>query len=167
MKSKNELMTLRERYRQLFLQHYEQMLLLARCLLHDEEESRDAVIEVFTLLMENGTIPPHNQEKQYLLTCIRNRCLKIIRHKNVKERANRLLAENEVTDFPLMEENYRDIVQFAEKHLPPLTYQVLTLRYKDGLKYQEVAEVLGISEATVYRHLAQAIHLIKDHFNKL
>lgn len=159
-------MTIRERYRQLFLRHYEQMLLSARLMLHDDEESRDAVSEVFARLMESGDMPPSGQEKTYLLTCIRNRCLNIIRHKNIKERVSRLLTDDFDNDLNQETEHYHDILLFAREHLPAQTCQVLTLRYQNGLKYQEIADSLGISEATVYRHLAQALHLIKEHFNK-
>ena len=40
-------MTDKETIKELFLEHYDRMYLLARVLLHDDEESRDAVSEVF------------------------------------------------------------------------------------------------------------------------
>ena len=150
----------------MFLQHYKQMLLLARMLLHDEEESRDAVSEVFARFMESGDMPPDGQEKTYLLACVRNNCLNIIRHKSIQERVGEMLSEDFDTDITHEMEKYHDILQFAREHLPALTFQVLTLRYLDGMKYQELADSIGISEATVYRHLAQALHIIKEQFNK-
>ena len=47
---------------QLFRQHYAQMLSIARCLLYDEEESRDVVSEVFASLLKPKMQTPSNIE---------------------------------------------------------------------------------------------------------
>ena len=38
----------------LYEQHYQRMLLTARTLLHDEEEARDIVSDIFTELLSKG-----------------------------------------------------------------------------------------------------------------
>ena len=75
----------------LFRSHYEKMYHLAKTILYDDAESRDAVSEVFArLLREPITLLPESEEG-YLLRSVRNRCLNVIAHKSVRERAVRLL----------------------------------------------------------------------------
>ena len=138
---------------------------LALLLLHNEEESRDAVSEVFATLMEGGKMPDAQHEGQYLMACVRNRCLKIIRHRHVKERVSRLLRDSADIHPDKEIQLCRDIFHFAHDHLPPLTFQILSLRYQDGMRYQDVAKQLNISEVTVFRHVSEALRIIKQQFS--
>ena len=52
-----------------------------------------------------------------------------------------------------------------ESELTPQTNQVLQLRFRQKLKYREIASELGISEVAVYKHLAQGIKKLKQKFN--
>ena len=56
---------------------------------------------------------------------------------------------------------------YVSEQLPPLSQQILRLRYQQGLKYREIAEHLQISEVTVYNHLSQSLKQIKEHFKSL
>ncbi|MCM1028647.1 MAG: ECF-type sigma factor [Alloprevotella sp.] len=40
--------------------------------------------------------------------------------------------------------------------------RVITLRYRDGLKYREIAQTLGISEVAVYRHIRHALDILRQ-----
>ena len=47
----------------------------------------------------------------------------------------------------------------------PQTREVVQLRFRDRKSYREIAEQMGISEAAVYKHLAQGIRKLKARFN--
>ena len=57
------------------------------------------------------------------------------------------------------------ILAYMESELTPQTNQVLQLRFRQKLKYREIATELGISEVAVYKHLAQGIKKLKQKFN--
>lgn len=78
----------------LFKSHYEKMYNLARCILYDDDESKDIVSEIFTKILDGHIILLPGQEKAYLMQSVRNRCLNIIAHKNTKEKVVNLLSEN-------------------------------------------------------------------------
>ena len=59
------------------------------------------------------------------------------------------------------------IHRFVSNELPPLSQQVLRLRYQQGLKYREIAEELQVSEVTVHNHLSQSLKRIKEHLKSL
>lgn len=151
--------------KQLYEQHHEALLRLAQRLLGDEEESRDVVSDVFARLAEEQRAQSH----AYLFTAVRNRCLNLLRHKRLSERVHRLLPIGEDVSEELQTAEPTDemeaMLQFIETELTPQTREVVRLRFREQKRYHEIAEQLGISEAAVYKHLAQGIRKLKARFN--
>jgi len=151
--------------KQLYEQHHEALLRLAQRLLGDEEESRDVVSDVFARLAEGQRAESH----AYLFSAVRNRCLNLLRHKRLSERVHRLLPIGEDVSEELQIAEPKDemeaMLQFIETELTPQTREVVRLRFRDQKRYHEIAEQLGISEAAVYKHLAQGIRKLKARFN--
>ena len=56
-------------------------------------------------------------------------------------------------------------ISYMNAELTPQTRKVLDLRFRQRLKYREIATELGISEVAVYKHLAQGIRKLKQKFN--
>jgi RNA polymerase sigma-70 factor (ECF subfamily) len=157
----------KEAFEALFRQHYPYMLRLARTLLHDKEESRDAVSDVL-LKVCDGSIRLPAEPGPYLLLCVRNRCLDVIRRCTVAERVRRLypLTMDLTAEQPMAEtDRLARIQQVAECHFTSQTLRVFTLRYDDRKSYQEIAAQLGISKAAVYKHLAQAMDILHRHLD--
>ncbi|MBQ1908692.1 MAG: RNA polymerase, partial [Bacteroidaceae bacterium] len=75
----------------LFRVHYQPMYRLALSLLADDEESRDVVSDVFVRLMDGPSLQEATA-RSYLLTAVRNACCNAIEHKQVRQRAERLLS---------------------------------------------------------------------------
>ena len=157
----------------LFRQHYGPMLRLARRMLYDDEESRDVVSEVFATLMKTD-IQPKNMDS-YLMASVRNRCLNLLEHKDVKakfEQAYTLEIKQDVaTDddafsYSSVEQWYQQMMAYAKQHLTRQTLLVFHMRHIDGMKYQEIADQLGISRVMVYKHLAKAMNTIKEYNNQ-
>lgn len=78
---------------QLFRQHYAKMYNLARCILSDDDESKDVVSEVFAQILADDVVLVPGSEDGYLMRSVRNRCLNLIAHKSVKERVAKLLLD--------------------------------------------------------------------------
>ena len=70
----------RETVQQLFRQHYAKMQRVARTLLYDVQESEDVVSDIFEQLLHGRITLIPGAEERYLLTSVRNRCLKRLRH---------------------------------------------------------------------------------------
>lgn len=162
-------MTSRENLKTLFESHYDRMYLLARILLHDDEESRDAVSDVFARIACGSIEVKEDTAESFLLTCVRNKCLKVIRSKQVRERARDLLKQDDTTIDMIALDAQTDqlsaLHDYAEQELTPQTHRVFQLRYQQRKTYAEIASELSISEAAVYKHLDQALRKIKSHFN--
>ena len=171
----------------LFRQHYGPMIRLARRMLYDDEESRDVVSEVFATLIKTTVstcrpmvstnrpdILPKNMEG-YLMASVRNRCLNLLEHKDVRakfEHAYTLeMKQNAATDddaisYTSIEQWYQQMMTFAKRNLSEQTLLVFRMRHIDGMKYQEIADQLGISRVMVYKHLAKAMNTIKEYNNQ-
>ena len=57
-----------------------------------------------------------------------------------------------------------EVLRYSEQTFTPQTLHVFRLRYQQRKKYTEIASELQISEVAVYKHLAQALKKIKQHF---
>ncbi len=151
--------------KRLYEQHREALLRLSLRLLGDEEESRDVVSDVFARLAEEQRAESH----AYLFAAVRNRCLNLLRHKRLSERVHRLLPigedVNEEQPTDETDDETDAILAFIETELTPQTREVMQLRFRDQKSYREIAGQLGISEAAVYKHLAQGIRRLKARFN--
>lgn len=156
----------KDRIEQLFRQHYAQMTRLAMTLLYDEEESRDVVSEVFATLLKTD-IAPKNIES-YLLMSVRNRCLNLIEHKSVRAKFEHaytieMKSQSQSDD----EDQLKQLMAYAEQHLSPKTLRVFRMRHLQGMKYQEIADQLGISRVMVYKYLSQAMKTIREYRQKI
>ena len=80
-------MTDQSKLEKLFRQHYRQMYRLATILLHDDAESKDVVHDIFAHLLVDQKDLKEDSVEHYLLTCVRNRCLNMIRSRKIQERA--------------------------------------------------------------------------------
>lgn len=151
---------------QLFRKHYARLRRLAYTMLHDEEESKDAVSDVFVRMMQTGTQPDDDKAEGYLSIAVRNRCRDVIAHQQTRQKVERLIpTDNTVWLSETTEQQrYSRLRHLVDTELTEQTRQVFLLRFDRRMKYEEIATALGISEKTVYKHLHQAITKLHEHF---
>ena len=159
---------------QLFRQHYAQMAKLARTMLYDDEEARDVVSEVFATLIRSDIVPVNI--KNYLMTSVRNRCLSILEHKSVRAKFEQAYTlEMKSASQPAEEgggeyqsnDRLGNLMTYAEQNLTKQALRVFRMRHLQGMKYQDIADELGISRVMVYKHLTQAMEKIKEYQHKI
>lgn len=151
----------------MFRQHYEKMYNLARCLLSDDDESKDVVSEVFTTILTDDIVLMPESEEGFLMRSVRNQCLNLIAHKGVKEKVAKLLIDD--TDVILSDETDERLEQLLlliDDLEPPIRKQIFRLRYLSEMSYQEVADKVEVSKVTVFNHLSQAMDWIRKQFKK-
>lgn len=151
----------------LFKTHYAVMFRLAVSLLYDADEARDVVSDVFASLLDGGLAIRSDNARGFLLTCVRNSCINVIRHKQMRERFLNLYS----TSVEPLADNPDDSVALAElrdyinTELPPLSRRIFTLRYLQDMTCQQVADAVGVSRVTVHHHLSQSLEKINAYFN--
>lgn len=151
-----------EAVKRLFMQHYVKMQRVARTLLYDEKESEDVCSDVFESLLRADMLLEPGTEERYLMTSVRNRCLKRLRHEKLTK-ALPQRGSGEGTDIE--DDRLSDIEEFVVSHLSEREQRIFGLRFSEGYSYEEIAVAEGISKVAVWKHLSHAITEVKKHFN--
>ena len=151
----------------LFKTHYTAMYRLAVSLLYDADEARDVVSDIFASLLDGGMAIRSDNSRGFLLTCVRNSCINVIRHKQMRERFIKLYSTKAeaLADSPDDSMMLAELREYIDNHLPPLSRRIFTLRYLQDMTCQQVADVVGVSRVTVHHHLSQSLEKINAYFN--
>ena len=152
----------RETVKRLFMQHYARMQRVARTLLYDVQESEDVCQDIFESLLRGETVLVPGTEERYLMTSVRNRCLKRLRHESVLQDYRQRTTDNSQESG---DDRLDDIVEFVVSHLSEREQRIFNLRFTEGCSYEEIAAAEGISKVAVWKHLSHAITEVKKHFN--
>ena len=153
----------REIIQQLFMQHYAKMKRVARTLLFDEQESEDVVSDIFESLLRGQTVLMPDTEERYLLTSVRNLCLKRLRHEAIRREANGQHTTSLLDEPDAEDDRMTDIVELVVGHLSQQNQRIFHLRFTQGYSYEEIAYEEGISRVAVWKHLSHIITEIKKH----
>ena len=144
------------------MQHYVKMQRVARTLLYDEKESEDVCSDVFETLLRADMLLEPETEEHYLMTSVRNRCLKRLRHESVTKAPSPLPLWGSASEE---DDRLSDIEEFVASHLSEREQRIFGLRFLEGYSYEEIAVAEGISKVAVWKHLSHAITEVKKHFN--
>lgn len=160
-------MTNRNDIEQLFKAHYAQMYRLAKALLHDDDLARDIVHDVFASLLDGHT--SLHVSGGYLLKAVRNRSLNHIRDCDIHQRIDHLyFLDNEEYDSERWpdDETMARIYSLIHNDISAQAKRVIELRFSVGMPFARIAAVMGISETAVYRHLSNALKIIRKKLNE-
>lgn len=135
---------------------------LAMSLLHEEDEARDVVHEVFLKLWESDeTI---GNPTAFILRAVRNACLSRLRSPDTREKIHRRLSLEPPPDDFDPGQHSEEISAAISTLLTPRQQQVIAKIYSEGLSYRATADSLGVSVAAVNKYLVGALKKLRDHF---
>lgn len=160
----------KKKVEKLFKGCYRQMYAIARSILGDDDESRDAVNDAFARLLSADIWVEEGNEERFLATCVRNNCLNRVKHKSVHERFARMYfssASADMRDDSYWKDATDAVMAFVESNFSERMQRIFHLRFVDGLKYEEIAAELEVSRVTVYKDLFRGVDMIKKTFKTL
>ena len=159
----------KEKFEEIFRQHYSAMYRLAKTMLYDADECKDVVSEIFTRLLRGDVVPQEERIEGYLMTSVRNKCRDVLSHKDIRQRVEKLYSQELIQSQVVYindDDRLERLMQFVESEFPPLTQQIFKLRFLREMTYEEVAQTVGVSKVTVYNHLSQSLQKIKEYFKQ-
>ncbi len=155
-------MTIKDDIERLFRTHYAAMYRLAMLILREDDVARDIVHDVFEALLVSGK---SDVSAPYLLTAVRNRCLKHIRRLSANDRMKEVysLDESEIEDEEWPDDETIALIQkTVADDLTEGCRRVVELRFFEEKSYQEITDIIGISKVAVYKHLRHAIDVLRE-----
>jgi RNA polymerase sigma-70 factor (ECF subfamily) len=135
------------------------------------EVAEELVQEVFAWVWERRlTMDPKGSLEQYLFRAVRNRALKHLRHRSIRDRFRSEVARRSREICPTPEEQLRyveisDAAQRAIDDLPDRCRQIFLLSREGALTYGEIAELLQISVKTVETQMGRALKAVRSALN--
>jgi len=150
-----DMVTIREDFVKQALTDFESPLIgYATTFLHDVERARDVVQDTFIRLYQQDIEKVKDGLKAWLFTVCRNRALDVIR----KEKRNVGLEDEKMARLPSgrrtpaeradLEERVHQVHE-ALARLSENQREVILLKFEQGLSYDEISEVTGLSSGNV------------------
>jgi RNA polymerase sigma-70 factor (ECF subfamily) len=143
-------------FKELYYKYFKNLIRFAWYRLHSTETSRDLVQEVFYKIWSNREhLDPSKSIKAYLYKMLGNMIINQIALSSSNTVSLDAIKEEDKSD------NQKNIdlridIQIAIENLPDKLRHVYTLSRIEGFKYNEIAEICGISVKTVEKRMTQA-----------
>ena len=153
--------------RELFEQHYTPLVLFAKGYIPDLDTDKDVVQEVFLSLIESQeTFNDVDNLKAYLYGTVKHKCLKYLRHEEVKRRYQKYMEsempdESNTYEERVLEEEVYALLIKAIQNLPEQCQKVYLL-VLEGKSNQEIAHQLQLNIETVKSHKQVGKKLLYD-----
>ena len=155
----------KESFNKLFERYYDRCYSYAMALLKDTASVEDVIQNVFLKVwLVRKNIDPSRPFVNYLLTSIRNEAISLLRLKANSSKAPIMpdvedSGPDAVDDIAYSEINSH--ILFTVQKMPEQRRRVFELSRMQGLKVDEIASRLNISNRTVERHLYLALKDIR------
>lgn len=155
-------------FRLLFNYYYPRLLNYTFVIIKNHESAEDIVLEVLHAVWERRSkIIEVDNFTNYLYVCARNKTLDF--HKKNSKLASVSFDEPHYKEYitlhnpenQLLDKELSEIINVAILSLPEKTRLVYRLVKEDGLKYQEAADILGVSAKTVNNQLLSAMKKVR------
>lgn len=161
----------REAFQDLYRALYEPVSRYIRRRVPSAADAEDLVGQVFFRLLESldRVEPRRGSVLAYALSMARNALVDNARGRvgMVPEEAAAALPDLGVGPLErLMEEENVERVRSELARLPAETREMLMLRFGDGLRFAEVAQVLGLSEAAVRQRTSRAVRELRARWDE-
>ena len=147
----------------LFRLNYRPLCLYALHYLQDTDLAEDIVQECFTTLWEKiGQGFPISNRRAYLYMAVRNRSLDHLRRKGLPTESLKPYDTYGIIEDDDAEERSAKEARLwtAIDSLPEKCRQIFLMSKRDGLRYEEIAEELGLSVNTVRNQISKALNVL-------
>ena len=160
-------------FRELYFRYHGRLVLFANKFTGDIQVSQDIVQDAFLKLWEKESPEMIESPKSYMFQAVKNSCLNHYRHINIKNAAEKKLAEKidaleksvfyDLNDpfYSLLEQEIEDKVEMIVQSLPEKCREVFRMSRRDLKKNRQIALEMGISEKMVEKHISKALALLR------
>lgn len=155
--------TLTLSFEEIFKLHYKGLCRIANKVLNDKAAAEDVVQDVFLKLwVKREDIPVIQSVKSYLYKSTINASLNYLSGRKRTTRLHdwELVRASEAQGIQSKELDSQ--VDQAINRLPPKCKTIFVLSRQEGMKYQQIADHLGISVKTVENQMGKALQILRE-----
>lgn len=165
------------RFERLFQKYYPRLTRYAARILGNTKEAEDLVQDVFLDIWEKRTnLNAKKNIPAFLYAIMHNKCINYLKIRFVKEKYVHRQVKFETEElYHFSFNNSGDFVSFDEKlqveleelirKMPPQCGTAFRLRWMEGKKIREIAEIMHISSTMVDKHLAKGMEIARDNLS--
>lgn len=150
------------------LKEYERPLIgYAHGFVHDWERARDVVQDTFIRLCQQDMAKVRDGVKTWLFTVCRNRALDVLRKDSRlvemdEKKLHRIPGAMMSASDHLEKEEVHERLESYLQRLTPNQREVIILKFQQGLSYEEISRVTGLSNGNVGFLLHHAIKRLRE-----
>lgn len=167
MEAKN-LGCLRKEFERFYKENYSRFYYYALTLIPDAEICKDLVNDSFHYLWERIETFQPQTARAYMYTHVHHLCIDHMRHAKMEENNREvyleMVREWNNREHLESEERIRIIMQLIDEMQEP-THTIMEQCYFYKKKYKEVADMVGLSESGVRKHIMKGLDIIRTFFN--
>jgi RNA polymerase sigma-70 factor (ECF subfamily) len=154
-------------FERLFKMHFRGLHAYAITILKDEAMAEEIVQNVFFKVWEKRELLEiETSPKAYLYKAVYHDCLNYLKHKKVKSAHAMHVVRHasdkiENTSGKVLMRELKEKIQAAMNELPEQCRTIFQMSRFEGLKYQEIADEMGLSVKTVENQMGKALKLMR------
>jgi RNA polymerase sigma-70 factor (family 1) len=156
----------------IFSAYYKDLVFFATKFTRDIDKAEEIVQDSFVKLWEgHESLIINVSLKSYLLKLIQNKCIDWYRHKKIKQAYNDFIMESLPqqeydTDNYFLYSELQEQIDKALNKLPETVSEAFRMNRYSGLKYNEIAEIQGVSVRTIEDRIGKALHLLRKYLKE-
>lgn len=164
-------MDIKDTFKEFFHTNYDLLFKQAYAIVRDTEVAKDIVNDVFETIWKELAAKKNKIDNlnSFAHNITYRKCINHFRRQAIRDKYAKLyvaMAETAEADSDdLHAERIQRVMGYIEK-LPPLTQNILKECYFNGNRYRDTAELLGISQSTVKKHIMAALKFFRSQFAK-
>lgn len=154
-------------YELLFKEYYQVLVVFANKYLHELEESKELVQNLFVSLYEKREkLVINSSLKSYLFRSVHNRSLNYINSLKIRDKYAKHINESTDHGENVIEQEFNKTelehaLYLAIGELPPKCKMIFKLNRFEGLSNKEIAEQLKLSKRTVETQISKALKILR------
>lgn len=159
-------------FSELYREYYTSLCHFAYKYIADTDEVEDIVQEIMVRIWEKRATIEIDNFKTYLFTSVKHACLNKIKHEQVKQKFKDQKAidllifelESDTEYIDNAEKTNEEKVRFVIEQLPTQIQKVLKMKYIEGMKSKQIAELTQTSQRTVETQIYKGLKKISEQF---
>jgi len=150
-----------------FKTHFKSLHAYAYTFLKDDDQAEEVVQNVFYRVWEKREqLKPDGSLKSYLYRAVHNESLNYLKHQQVKTSfqvyyAGEIEKQQDHSSKKILANELERHIQQAMNELPQQCRTIFQLSRFEQLKYQQIADQLGLSVKTVENQMGKALKLMR------